>query len=287
MYAVMGATGNIGSVIVERLLADRERVRVVARDRARVSALAARGAEIAVADVNDADALASAFAGVKGAYVLVPPHFATTDFHRESADVAARVARAVSDARVPHVVALSSVGAHRSAGTGAVLSLHGFEASLRGAGRPLTILRPAYFMQNWGSVLPLARAEGILPTMTTPVDTRFPMVSTDDIGRIAARALREPVEGERIVHLFGPEDYSPADAAATAARILGKPVHSVVPPHEEWHAILVGAGMSASYASALVDLYDGIAAGRLGAEPGIPVERGTVTLEAAFRKLLG
>jgi len=60
---VTGATGLVGSHIVERLLADGWRVRGLARTAAGVAALAAAGAEAAVGDVLDAAALERAAKG--------------------------------------------------------------------------------------------------------------------------------------------------------------------------------------------------------------------------------
>ncbi len=54
-----------------------------------------------------------------------------------------------------------------------------------GRTRALTILRPAYFMENWASALPGVDA-GILPTFLL-ADRAIPMVATLDIGRAAAR----------------------------------------------------------------------------------------------------
>ena len=57
MYTILGATGNIGSVITKQLLEKGETVRVVGRNAARLQQYVHRGAEAFVADIKDAEAL--------------------------------------------------------------------------------------------------------------------------------------------------------------------------------------------------------------------------------------
>ncbi len=187
-------------------------------------------------------------------------------------------------AGVPHVVVLSSVGAHEP--IGAIASLTVFERQIADAGLSHTILRPAYFLSNWAGVAALARAEGILPSMLQPLDRKAHMIAPDDIGAAAADALLSPVSSGRVINLTGPDDYSPADVAAAFSRALGRTVAPVAPPQEAWHGILTGAGLSASYAAGLVEMYREINAGRIGFPPGEPLTRGVTTLDAAVRSLV-
>ncbi len=73
MYVIMGATGNTGSVAADALLAKGEKVRVLGRSAERLERFVKRGAEAFVADAKDAAALASAFAGARAVYTLIPP----------------------------------------------------------------------------------------------------------------------------------------------------------------------------------------------------------------------
>src|SRR5215472_2988406 len=77
MYVVTGATGHTGSIVAEKLLAKRERVRAVGRDERRLERLKQAGAEAFVADVTDAAAMARAFAGAEAAYLMVPPNISS------------------------------------------------------------------------------------------------------------------------------------------------------------------------------------------------------------------
>src|ERR1700733_2184755 len=110
MYVVLGASGNTGHVVAQTLLSRNQKVRVVGRSAAHLQPLAAKGAEILVADVTDASALTKAFHQAESAYVLIPPNPTSTDFRAYQESVSDAIAKALQDARVKNVVSLSSFG---------------------------------------------------------------------------------------------------------------------------------------------------------------------------------
>ena len=73
MYAIAGVSGNTGSVVANTLLAAGKPVRVIVRDAAKGEPWKAKGAEVAVASLDDRAALAAALKGTQGAYLLIPP----------------------------------------------------------------------------------------------------------------------------------------------------------------------------------------------------------------------
>ena len=76
MYAITGISGKVGGAIAENLLAQGEQIRAIVRNAKKAARWRNRGAEIAVADVDDPNALASAFAGTDGVFLMIPPNFA-------------------------------------------------------------------------------------------------------------------------------------------------------------------------------------------------------------------
>jgi len=63
MYAIMGITGQVGSAVAEDLFAQGKQIRAIVRSAEMAASWKDRGAEIAVADYDDPNALASAFEG--------------------------------------------------------------------------------------------------------------------------------------------------------------------------------------------------------------------------------
>ena len=111
MFAITGITGQVGGEVARNLLAARQTVRGVVRDVGKGKAWAERGCELVAADINDAAALTTAFEGVDGVFVLVPPNFDPSPDFQEARKIAATLSRALDAARPGRVVYLSTLGA--------------------------------------------------------------------------------------------------------------------------------------------------------------------------------
>src|SRR5690606_27036541 len=160
MFVITGATGHVGSVAAETLLAAGHQVRVVVRDAAKAARSRALGAEVFVADLTDQAALARAVRGARGVFLLSPPDIAARNFVADRKRLTQRQVDTLTDANVPHVVLLSSVGAQHASGTGPIVSVHNAEAQLRASGLAATFVRAGYFVENWGAVLSAVKSDG-------------------------------------------------------------------------------------------------------------------------------
>lgn len=261
MFAVLGVTGHTGKVVAERLLAQGAGVRVVVRDAAKGAPWAARGAEVAVADVGDAEALSRAFAGVAGAYVLLPPDPVATDFVALQKGRADAVAAALAAAKVQHVVLLSSVAAQFPDGTGPIKTVHYAEKVFAGATPRRSYLRAAYFMENVGGSLG-ALKDGIYPSFIR-ADIAADMVATADIGRVGADLLLSGgVEGTQIVELSsGPHGYTAGQIAEILGKLVGRPIQLVSPPLAAVVPTFTSFGMSENVAGLYLEMLTAFNAG--------------------------
>lgn len=286
MYMVLGANGRAGGETARALIENGAAVRVLLRRPEQAPAWTARGAEVAIGSLEDGPSLVAALRGTAGAFLLSPPPVAG-DPYRRADDFGRALAEAVRRAEVPAIVALSSVGAQHATGTGIVATLNTLERHLGDAAPSVTVLRPGYFVETWGEVAPAAIATGRLPSFLEPA-LPIPMVSTVDIGRLAARLLLDGASpGRRIVELAGPErDWSAADVAAAFATILDRPVEVAFVPPEARAAVLAETGVPPEVAAALLGLYEGLATGRVARQPGTDHRRGTVGLVEAVERLL-
>jgi uncharacterized protein YbjT (DUF2867 family) len=286
MYVIAGVSGNTGSIVASQLLAAHKPVRVIVRDAAKGEPWRAKGAEVAVADLDDQAALTRALTGATGAYLLLPPPaWNQTDIAADRARKTAVLVAAVRAAKPGHVVQLSSIGAELPDGTGPIKYLHALEVAWRDVPVPTTFLRAGAFMENWAAVLPAAVASGQLYYGLT-ADAAFAQVAVEDIGQLAARLLLEgaPAASPRIVELAGPVDASLLDVAAAASRAAGKPVQAVTVPTAAMVQALVGQGASQELAEAYGEMTAEINAGKLKFRAPV---RGKVTLDQRVRGLIG
>lgn len=242
MYAITGITGNVGGATARALLNAGKKVRGVVRNKAKTADWEKAGAELAIADINDANALSEAFRGCEGVFVMVPPSFDPLPEFPEARARGATLKSALEAARPARVVYLSTIGAQASQLN--LLTQHSIiEQAISSLAMPLAILRPVWFMENCGWDVGPARERGVISSFLQPLDKPVPMVATADIGDVAARILQEQWSGRRIVELEGPKRVTPNEIAATLAKLLGKPVRAEIVPHDSWEALFKSQGM--------------------------------------------
>lgn len=285
MFVVVGATGNTGGSVVETLLSQKQAVRVLVRSAEKGAGWKAKGAEVAVASLDDVLALTKAFEGARGVYLMVPPNYGATAWLSDQQARMDRAAEAVNRSGVHHVVYLSSIGGQLPSGTGPIRAVHYGEGKLEGAVRHLTILRPPYFMENWAPAIGAAKGQGVLPTFIAP-QVKIPMISTKDIGRIGAEQLLAGGQGRKIVEMAGPEEYSPAQVAEVLGHLLSKavtvqhaPLSTVVPTFKSF-------GFSDEAAQLFEEMYTSFSTGAVGYETPDKLVRGTITLSEALRGMV-
>lgn len=285
MFAILGATGKIGGATIRALRGAGAPVRAVARDEPRAAPFGALGCEIAGADIRDAAALAKAMAGARAVQVFCPvePQAAdASDAMRRSIEA---IAEAVAIARPRTVLAISDYGAHLAEGTGLTMTFHALEQALRPVAPNLVLVRSAEHMENWARVVGVAAKTGAAPSMHHPLAKLFPTVSAYDVGAVAAELLlnAESAEGVRVVHVEGPQRYTPVDVAGAMSAVLRREVAARELPRRDWEVLLAAAGMSPNYARLVADLYDAHNAGRIDVEAGVgEIRRGVTELAEAF-----
>lgn len=286
MFVITGVTGNTGAVVAQTLLDAGQKVRVVVRSADKGAAWRAKGAEVAVASLEDPLALARAFEGASGAYLLLPPDGTHPAFVARGRRLTEGFVEALTRTPVAHVVLLSSVAAHLPSGTGPIQTVGYAEQRLRTIpGVTLTAVRAAYFIENFASGLEPARAQGVLPALFDPA-RKLDMVSTVDIGRVSALALREPSQTHQVIELAGPAPVSVDDAARALSTHLGRAVTPHRVPSEAIVPTLTGFGMSADVAGLYREMCGAIDRDALVFEGGHRFVRGQVSLAERLGQLL-
>lgn len=256
MHVVLGASGNTGHVVAKNLLARQQKVRVVGRNAAHLQAHAAQGAEVFIADVTDAAALTKAFQNADSAYVLIPPNPTSNDPLAYSERVSDAIASALKNSGVKNVVALSSIGADKSKGTGPVVGIYKLEQKLSQIDAAnVLFLRAGYFMEN---MLPQVGAISKMGFAVGPVrpDLKLPMIAARDIGAFAADALLSlAFRGKQTQELLGQRDIAYTEVAGVIGKAIGKPdLKYTQLPDEQIRPAMVQMGMSGQVAGLILEM---------------------------------
>jgi len=253
VYVITGATGNTGSIIAERLLAQGEKVRVIGRSAEKLERFVQRGAEAFLGAVDDAAVMTRAFAGARAVYLMIPPSLTSLDYRADQERISDAYAAAVEKAGVSYAVSLSSLGADKPDKTGPVVGLRNLELKLNAISHlNLLHLRAGYFMENFlmqiGSIQMMGTTGGPLRA-----DLPLPVIAARDVGACAAeRLLRLDFSGRQTRELLGPRDITMAEAAAILGKAIGKPDLG----YKQFPGFMVKMGMSQMGASpSVADLF--------------------------------
>ena len=283
MYIVSGATGHTGSVVAKTLLENGLLVRVIVRSEEKGAAFKDLGAEVAVADLHDADALTEALKGGTVLYLMNPPAYGAEDQFAEAEKVIKAFQTAIADSKLEKIVALSSFGSQLSSGTGNIFSTHLVEQAFGDSEIPVTFVRAGSFMENWNPVLDAAKTNGVLPSFFQPLDRKIPQVAAADIGRVAAEAMQEKTTGKEIKELAGFWT-SPNETAEAVGKVLGREVKAVAVPENQWQEIL-SKHNSPKNAESVSEMFKGINSGYIKFETENQIA-GKVTIEDYARQAM-
>ena len=286
MYAIMGITGKVGGAVAENLLAQGRQIRAIVRNPERAARWRDRGAEIAVADVEDSNALASAFEGTDGVFLMVPPNFAPAPGFPETRKTLASYHAALAKSLPKKAVYLSSIGAEQASGLGLITSSHLLEQTLGDLPIVHAFLRAGWFMENHAWDVTTAQSEGKFFSNLYPLHRKFSLVATADIGKAGADVLCQEWTGTRRIEVAGPEQYSPNDIAQALSAALGRTVEAVAVPREKWTEFFVGQGMPEGRTEPRAEMVDGFNSGWIHfSVPGTEHITGTTGLTSAIAKL--
>jgi uncharacterized protein YbjT (DUF2867 family) len=276
MYVVLGASGKTGGCATEALIGMGKPVRVVVRNAEKGGVWASRGADVAVADVDDATSVTQALRGADGAYIIVPRNFAASDVLESRERCIDSLARAIDDSGITNVVFMSSVGAQHALGTGLIRSLNYAERRLADVKADIVFLRGSYFIENWEIDLAALRGGEVFNTFLR-ADHRIPQVAVRDLGNVIADLLTRPQRGHQVVECTGPTELSPGEIAEAMGDVIGKRVKVQQLPTSSATETLTQLGVPRPVAALLQEMYEGLDSGHIAFESPQTVRRGDVS----------
>ncbi|MEU6222574.1 NAD(P)H-binding protein [Streptomyces sp. NPDC047042] len=241
MLIVTGATGHLGSLIVDRLLerVPADRIGVSVRDVNKAADLAERGVRVRAGDFTEPDSLKHAFEGAER--VLVVSAAIRGDGALTANSAAIDAAREAGAQRILYT-------SHQAASP---LSLFppqrvhaATEQHLERQGVPYTALRNGFYASTLGYYIGAALETG---TLAVPQDGPVSWTAHEDVAEAAAFALTEGAEDGALEGvtppLAAPHALDFADVADILSRITGRTITRVVMDDDEWTAAAVAGGM--------------------------------------------
>jgi NAD(P)H dehydrogenase (quinone) len=261
MLVVTGATGHLGRLAIDALLATvpAGQVAAVVRDKEKAQSLAERGVEVRLGDYDRPDTLAGAFrAGDRVLFVSGSEVGRRVTQHGAVVDEARRAGVAL--------LAYTSILGGPAADFELAREHQETERLIQESGLPYTFLRNGWYHENFTENLAPVLAHGAV--VGSAGQGRVASASRADYAAAAAAVLTGEGHEGRAYELSGDTAWGYAEYAAEASRQSGREiVYSQVPP-EQHVEILTGAGLPEAFARILVDVDAAIGRGRLAGTTG-------------------
>ncbi len=274
MYAITGATGQLGRLVIDVLLKTVPADRIVAgvRNPAKARDLADRGVIVREADYDRPDTLPTALAGVDKLLLI------------SSTDVSGRLPkhRAVIEAAQRAGVSLIAYTSMLHADTSPArlaVEHRQTEEVIATSGLPAVILRNGWYTENHLLALPAALEHGAF--VGAAGVGRFSSAARKDYAEAAAVALTADGHAGKTYELAADQAFTLSELAAEVSRQSGKSVVYSDLSQAAFEGVLTGAGLSADLAALLADadaaaargalFDDGGALGRLIGRPTTPL----------------
>ncbi|MCL8250990.1 SDR family oxidoreductase [Aeromicrobium fastidiosum] len=254
--AVTAATGQLGSLVVDSLLARVPASEIVAvvRDAAKAQPLADRGVTVRVAAYDDAAALVTAFEGVDKVLLISGNEFGQRlAQHQNVIDAAA--AQGVS------LLAYTSAPAVDTSTLPVAPEHLATEQYLATSDLDVVLLRNGWYHENYLTSVDAARHTGAV--LTSAGEGKVSSAARADFAEAAAVVLTTDQPLKPVYELGGDVAWSQADLASTLSDVLGTPVTVNEVSPEEQAATLTAAGVPPMWVDFTVATDASIARGEL------------------------
>jgi NAD(P)H dehydrogenase (quinone) len=256
MYVVTAATGKLGALVVDSLLAKvpAKDVAVVVRNPEKAKSLVARGVTVRAGDYANPESLTRAFE--KGDRVLLISSSEVghrEEQHRNVVDAAKRAGVAF--------IAYTSILRADSSGLALASEHLATEKMIEATGIPHTFLRNGWYTENYTENLAPALAHGAI--LGAAKDGRISAATRADYAAAAALALTDRTLDGRVLELGGDRAFTMTELAAEVARQSNKPVAYKDLPAADYEKALASFGLPAAFANILADSDVGITRGEL------------------------
>ncbi|GGM90885.1 nucleoside-diphosphate sugar epimerase [Dyadobacter beijingensis] len=260
-HIILGASGRVGSAVVEELVERNAAVKGIVRNEDQAEELKAGGADAAIADAHNLPALKVALRDGQTLFALTPETGQEENVLGDTNDILTNYRAALIASGIQKIVGLSSMGAQHREGTGNLVMSYMLEHAFDRMDLTRVFIRPAYYFSNWENYLDTAKESGVLPTFF-PVDLKIPMICPFDVGHFAAEVLLSDDADNTIYELYGPAAYSSEDVAGVLTKVLGKKVKAQQIPRGQWGNTLESIGFSHDGIRNFVEMTDAVISGK-------------------------
>lgn len=262
---ITGSLGHIGKSLAEILTKKGYYLKVISSNPNRKDSIEELGATAAIGDLEDTAFLVENFKGADAVFTMVPPN----NYFDQKLDLinyykrlGENYAKVISEAKVKHIVNLSTIGGHLNKGNGILKGAHYVEEALNSLASEISIthIRPTSFYYNLYGHMETIKSDGII--YTNYGNQPIPWVSPKDIAEAVGEELIGLNQGRKVRYVAS-EELTGDQTVEILGKALGKRLKWQIISDEEVTNGLKSAGMNPEIAEGLTELYAGLRTGLL------------------------
>lgn len=253
MILVTGATGQIGSIVLDHLLGENVQVRAFVRDESKLENKNHPKLKTAVGTFEDRESLKRAMTGVDKLFLVARDNPDQVEQHRNVIEVA-------EEAGVEHIVKLSAFTASKDSPVSLMRWHAETEEILRNSSLDWTFIRPHLYMQN---ILRSGKSVAEEDFLSAPMsDDAFALIDIRDIAEVAAHVLNSEGHASKVYTLTGPDTTTYTEVAEILSELLDKTVDYKYVSQKSFYNHLIEGGRPSWRAYDLAHIADAYSEGR-------------------------
>ena len=257
--AVTGATGQLGRVVISSLLAKgvaADGIVALGRDEERLAELAALGVTTRKVDYADARAVVDALTDADRVLLISGNEIGQRLAQHQNVIDAAKAVGV-------ELLAYTSVAQADTTGIALGAEHRATEEAIVASGLPYSFLRNSWYIENYSGELATYIEHGTI--LGSSGDGRVSAAARADFAEAAAAVLL--LEQPKAVYELGGAAFSMKELAETVSEVTGADISYTDLPADELTTVLVGAGVTESYAAIIAGANLGLGRGELHVEP--------------------
>lgn len=242
-----GATGSVGTQLIQKLAAANVPVKALVRSESQAADLRDMPhVEIVVGDLADPASFEPALEGIEKAFLL-------TNSSEQAERLQINFVEAAHRAGVRHIVKLSQFAANEYSPVRFLRYHARVENRIRALGLNYTFLRPNLYMQGLLAFKEYIRDKGQF--FASVGEARVSAIDVRDIAAVAAACLTENGHENKVYDLTGPEALSHHQMADIFSRVLGKSIQFIDVTPEQMQGGLEAAAFPEWQVGGLIEDY--------------------------------
>ena len=244
---ISGATGNIGSNIINSLKKKDVKIRAGVHSQASRSKLEKQGVDVVTVDFSNIDSIRGALNGCTKAFSMSP-------ISPDLVNLGLNFLKAAQEVGIEHLLRLSGMGADNPQAISLGRMHREVEMAIEKSSIPYTFVRPNSFMQNY-----LNFASESIRTQKAfyfPIgDGRISLIDARDIGDVAAEIFTTSSHFGKAFTLTGPEAISNYEIADQLSNIVGEKITYFDVSESQARSAMLEQGMPEKITEWILELY--------------------------------